>query len=170
MSYIRVPFLAKAEQSLPLQRALDFAATRVGLSQYSMALAMTFLFEQIADEVSRGEIVRIPGFGIFAPSLDERPQYLARRGGRRCIPRFSPSKGWQHEVMLRAPPSRAGKAALRVHRSNHRVTEGRAGRERVFTAMHAIRDQISAQLGRCLDTSDPEAKRSSMRAGRPRAQ
>lgn len=149
--YIRVPFLAKAEQSLPLQRAIDLAATKVGLSQYSMAIAMTFLLEQIADEVARGHVVRIPGFGMFAPSLDERPQYLARRGGPRCVPRFSPSKGWQQEVMLRAPPSRMGKAALKVHRSNHRVTEGRFGSERIFTAMHAIRDQISAQLGRCLE-------------------
>lgn len=158
MGYISIPFLAKSEQGLPLQRAVDLAATKLGLSEYSMAIAMTYFFEQIADEVARGHVVRIPGFGIFAPSLDERPQYLARRGGPRCVPRFSPSKGWQQEVMLRAPASRSGKAALKVHRSNHRVTEGRFGSERIFTAMHAIRDQISAQLGRCMEDDPPPPK------------
>lgn len=151
---IRVPFLAKAEQSLPLQRALDLAATKVGLSQYSMAIAMSYFFEQLADEVARGRVVRVPGFGVFAPVLDERPQYMVRRGGPRCVPRFSAAKGFRQEVMLTAPPSRAGKTALKAHSSNHRVSDQRYTSARVFTSMRAIRDQIAAQLGRCLETGD----------------
>jgi len=160
MSLIKVPFLAKSEQGLPLQRALDFAASKIGVSPYTMAMAATYFFEQLADEVARGRVVRVPGFGVFAPCLDERPQYLARRGGPRCVPRFSPARGFRMEVMLSAPPSRAGKTALKAHSSNHRVSDQRYTSARVFTAMHAIRDQISAQLGRCLDTGDSEPKRS----------
>ncbi len=156
--YIRLPFLAKAEQSLPLQRAIDLAATKVGLSQYSMAIAMSYFFEKLADEVARGRVVRVPGFGVFAPVLDERPQYLARRGGPRCVPRFSAAKGFRQEVMLSAPPSRAGKIALKAHSSNHRVSGQRYTSARVFTSMHAVRDQISAQLGRCLETGGLEPR------------
>lgn len=158
MSYIKVPFLAKSEQGLPLQRALDLAASKVGLSPYSMAIAMSHFLEQLADEVARGRVVRVPGFGTFAPCLDERRQYLARRGGPRCVPKFSASKGFRIEVMLRAPLSREGKVALKAHSSNHRVSEQRYTSARVFTAMHAVRDQISAQLGRCLKTGDREPR------------
>lgn len=146
MCIIRIPALSKAEQGRPLQNALDFTAARTGISTFSVALAMSYLFEGIAEEVSRGRVCRIPGFGVFAPCLDERPQYLARRGGPKCIPKFSAARGFRQQVMLSAPPNRTGKKALSVHRSNHRVSETRYSPSRVFTAMHAMRKQISAQL------------------------
>lgn len=163
MTYIRIPFLARSEQALPLQRALELAANKIGVSQFTMAIAASHMFEQLAEEVARGRVVRVPGFGVFAPCLDERRQYLARRGGPKCVPKFSASKSFRTDVMLRAPPSREGKAALKVHRSNHRVTGDSIGRERIFTAARAARDQISAQLGRCIDTGDPEPRRPSAR-------
>jgi hypothetical protein len=163
MTYIRIPFLARSEQGLPLQRALDLAANKIGVSPFTMAIAASHLFEQLAEEVARGRVFRVPGFGVFAPCLDERRQYLARRGGPRCVPKFSAAKGFRQEVMLRAPPSRAGKMALKVHRSNQRFTGDCIGPERIFTAARALRDQISTQLGRCIDTGDRETKRGSTR-------
>lgn len=146
MGYIRIPFLSRSEQGRPLQDALEFAASQSGVSQYTTAIAMTYLLEGIVDQVSKGHIVRIPGFGVFAPCLDERRQYSARRGGQKCFPKFSASKGFRMQVMLSAPANRAGKRALAAHRSNHRCSEDRYTRSRVFVSMNAMRKLISAQL------------------------
>ncbi|RLE15990.1 MAG: hypothetical protein DRJ50_15500 [Actinobacteria bacterium] len=149
MGYIRIPFLSTSEQGRPLQEALDLAASQAGISQHTAAMMMTYFFEGIANEVTKGHIVRIPGFGVFAPVLDERKQYLARRGGPKCLPRFSAAKGFRMQVMLTAPASRAGKVALATHRSNHRCSQNRYTTSRVFASMKAMRDQISLQL--CVD-------------------
>lgn len=147
MSCIHIPFLSKSEQGRPLQAALDYTASHTGLSTFTVALAMSHFLESIADEVARGRTVRIPGFGIFAPVLDERRQYLARRGGPKCLPKFSAAKGFRSQVMWSAPPTRSGKDALRAHRSNHRVSEERYTSARVFTSMQVFRDQVAAQMG-----------------------
>ena len=146
MGYIRIPFLSTSEQGRPLRDALEVAASGAGISQHTAAMAMTHLFESIAEQVSDGRIVRIPGFGVFAPCLDERKQYLARRGGAKCFPKFSASKGFRAQVMLSAPEDSAGKKALTVHRSNHRCNEEDLTSARVFKSMEAMRAHISAQL------------------------
>ncbi len=148
----QLPFLSDRAQAQPLKDILDFAAEETGLDTYRVSRVFAFVLEGIADQLSLGRTVRFPGFGIFAPYLDDRPQYRARRPGPVCIPKFSPAKGFRAQIMLSAPANHAGKEALENHRRNHSVSENRYTSQRVFCSMAYFRREISRQLGD--DTDD----------------
>jgi len=143
----RIPYLSSREQAQPLNDVIDFAARRSGLDDYRVTRVLTFLLEGIADQVSLGRTVRLPGFGVFAAFLDERRQYRGHRSGPVCHPKFSASKGFRAQVMSTAPCSRTGKSELATHRRNHSVSPHRYSTRRVFTSMGFIREEIARQLG-----------------------
>lgn len=158
----RIPFLSDRDQAQPLKDIIDFAADRTGLDDYRVSKVLSYLLEGIADQVSLGRTVRLPGFGVFAPYLDDRPAYRARRVGPVCIPKFSPARGFRAQVMLSAPANDAGKRDLETHRRNHSVSERRYSSRRVFMSMKQFRDDIARQLGEDpLDESEPGRGRSS---------
>ena len=143
----RIPFLSDHEQARPLRDIIDFTAERTGLDDYRISKVLSYLLEGVADQVSLGKTVRLPGFGVFAPYLDERSAYQARRVGPVCIPKFSPARGFRAQVMLSAPANDAGKRDLEAHRRNHSVSVRRYSSRRVFTSMKQFRDDITRQLG-----------------------
>lgn len=147
MSYVRIPFLSKSEDAEPLKRCIESACSKTGVSQYKGTILMTYFLEEIALQVAMGKIVRIPGFGIFAPWLDERPSSVARWGNNRSKPVFSASRGFREEVRYGAPYSSSVKKKVTRHRRNHGLGSGEARCDaRVFKAMKAIRDNITAQI------------------------
>ena len=142
---IRIPMMSKKEDMEPLQSALSYAARASGRTEAELAKQMSWLLEGIADEVSRGKVVRIPGFGMFAPV----PKKTTRDPHPRCRPVFVPNLAFLRQVLYGAPPNAAGRDAVRRHRKCHTYTDnppkGR-GSERVFTAMEKFRHDIDSQL------------------------
>lgn len=153
----QIPFLSSRAQAQPLKDIIDFAANETGLDTYRVSRVLTFCLEGIADQLSLGRTVRFPGFGVFAPYLDDRPQYRSRRPGPVCIPKFSAAKGFRAQVMTSAPANDAGKRDLENHRRSHSVSEAHYSSRRVFSSMAFFRQDIARQLGD--DTEDGWASR-----------
>ncbi len=146
MCMISIPFLSEAADGVPLQRCLDQAAERSGVDVYTMALAMSYFIEAIADEVTHGRSVRVPGFGLFAPvPIPDLHLRMSRDTSPRCKPVFLPSRGFRAQVASGAAPSDIEAKRAKQFRKNHAGC--RAGDSvRVFTAQQAFREQVEAQL------------------------
>jgi nucleoid DNA-binding protein len=147
---MKLPFFAKSSDAQPLMHVIQFVATRHGCSTYEVGLMMTSFFESLADEVSQGKAVTLPGFGKFAAVLIERKCDLARDPTPRCKPDFSPSVGFIQQVRTCAPPTPAGKRKLDRHRRrNHPSSRAGKSASRVFASSAAAREAIEAQLAGC---------------------
>ena len=143
---VRIPFLGKAADRESLRRCLDFAAERSGVGADGVVCVMTLFLEAVADELTKGRAVRIPGFGIFVPApIPERHRRSSRNPTPRCKPVFSPSRGLRAQVALGVGPRAENIRILKRHRSNHANS---TGARRVFSAMQALRQQVASQLGR----------------------
>lgn len=139
-------FSRKRKQDIePLQNAIEYVADRCGHSSHEIARIVSWFLEGLADEVTHGRVVRIPGFGMFAPV----PKKTSRDAHPRCRVVFSPALAFTRQVLYGAPPNLSGARALRNHRKCHGYIDNPpAGRtaERVFTAMEKMRADIDAQL------------------------
>lgn len=146
MSMIRMPYLSKAADRESLQRCIDLAADRSGVGADGVVRVMSLFLEAIADEMTKGRAVRIPGFGIFVPApIPERHRKMSRNLSARTKPVFSPSRGLRAQVALGAGPNPENVRILKRHRSNHANS---TGTRRVFSAMQALRQQVASQIGR----------------------
>lgn len=140
---VRLSMYSRKEDMEPLQNAIEYAADRSGRSSHEIAKDITWFLEGLADELTHGRVVRIPGFGIFAPV----PKKSSRDPHPRCRPVFSPALAFSRQVMYGAPPNRAGYTAIRNYQKDHcRLHAPGREAERVFTAMEKIRADIDAQL------------------------
>jgi nucleoid DNA-binding protein len=143
---VRIPFLGKAADRESLRRCLDLAAERSGVGADAAVRVMSLFFEAVADELTKGRAVRIPGWGLYIPApIPERHRRASRNPTPRCKPVFSPSRGLRAQVALGVGPRPENVRMLKRHRSNHADA---TGTRRVFTAMQALRQQVAAQLGR----------------------
>ena len=90
---VRIPFLSKSADRESLARCLDLAAERSGVGADAAVQVMSLFFEAVADELTKGRVVRVPGFGIFVPApIPERHRRASRNPTPRCKPYFSPSQ------------------------------------------------------------------------------
>lgn len=145
--HIKIPHFPKAEDARPLESCIEYACARTGVDHYTAVLFMTHFLDQLADEVTRGRTVSIPGFGMFAP-------YLRKPLGKDnvMVPRFSPSRGFREQVKWGSVPKLDGTRKFKNHQKNNApASQSRRGSMRVFTAMEAIRQAISAQMGHARD-------------------
>lgn len=141
-----MPYLSKAADRESLQRCIDLAADRSGVGADGVVRVMSLFLEAIADEMTKGRAVRIPGFGIFVPApIPERHRKMSRNLSARTKPVFSPSRGLRAQVALGAGPNPENVRILKRHRSNHANS---TGTRRVFSAMQALRQQVASQIGR----------------------
>ncbi len=139
-----MPYLSKAADRESLQRCIDLAADRSGVGADGVVRVMSLFLEAIADEMTKGRAVRVPGFGIFVPApIPERHRRASRNLTPRCKPVFSPSRGLRAQVALGVGPRPENIRALTRHRANHSSS---TGTERVFSAMAALRQQVAAQI------------------------
>lgn len=113
---VRIPYL-HGDEAAPLQEAIAVAADASGVHPALVAVIVSHVLEEIAEEVSRGTAVRIPGFGIFAT----RTYQPAYKGLGRSVPAFSASRGFRNLANFNAPKGGAGERALKSHRANHCV-------------------------------------------------
>ena len=137
---IRIPYNAKAEDAQPLQRCVEFAAENHAMSEYDVAIVMTYFLEQLAAEVAAGRLVVIPGFGAFG-SLRHRTK-TGLDGD--WFPAFLANLGFRNEVRWGNPPSDETLAKFRGYRNNHDRVNSRVG-QRVHSAMKGFRDRVGAQ-------------------------
>lgn len=145
---IRIPYLSKNADRESLQRCLDLAGDRSGVGVDGAVRVISLFLEAIADELTKGRAVRIPGWGIYVPApIPERHRRMSRDMTPRCKPVFSASRGLRAQVALGVGPKPENSRLLARHRKNHGTESGTSTR-RVFTAMQAFRDQVAAQLGR----------------------
>lgn len=145
MCLIRIPSETRTSKNEPLRRMIELAADRSGIDQYKVAEVMTWWLEQLADEVSKGRAVQIPGFGAFFPVPDKKP--VRRDGVRRCRVRFHAAVGFQQQVKLGAPPQDGIARRYLTYRKNHSAGDNVSGHNsRVFTALAAFRASIAQQL------------------------
>ena len=135
MPVVRIPSLTRSEQALPLQRCIEQASLETGVSQHTVALVMSHFLERLADEVSLGRVVRIPGFGMFAA------KYYP--GSSTMSPKFSASRGFRVQVSETAPHTLEGSRALENH---GRLRSTKSKQQRVYTAQAFFRDRIKAQI------------------------
>lgn len=145
---IQIPFHSRKEDVIALKNAIERAAGAAGIDDYTATMFVSHFVEEIAEEVTHGRVVSIPGFGIFAPVLDERRVMTAynRRHGPKPVPKFSPSKAFRAQVQASCPPSRETKRRYRKHLDNHARSTENMTSARVFTAQKAWRDRIAAQM------------------------
>ena len=99
------------------------------------------MLEEIAEEVSRGAVVRIPNFGMFA-TRTYRPAY---NGLGRAIPAFSASRGFRNLTNLQSSRSSAYDRALKTHRINHCVGDWSEDLDRYAAAMELQRETFWKQ-------------------------
>lgn len=143
---VKIPFLNKCADRASLARCLDLAAERSGVGADGVVVVMTLFLEAIADELTRGRVVRVPGFGVFVPApIPEKHRKMSRDMTPRCRPVFSPSRGLRAQVALGAGPRPENSRVLARHRKNHGTASGTSAR-RVFSAMQAFRQQVAAQV------------------------
>jgi hypothetical protein len=139
--YVRIPFMAKAADAMPLQRTIAYAADRTGLSPFEVAMVVTYLFEGIATEVGIGRVVRIPGFGVFGPWA-----YESKKDGSTAVqPRFYAARPFKLEVRAMCDPADAKNDALMAYlRSHHPSSKPGKATARTSTAMEAFRVSLLA--------------------------
>jgi hypothetical protein len=144
--YITIPFMPKHEDAAPLKRVVARAADRANASQFTTIALMTFVWEAIASEVSSGNVVRIPGWGIYGPwrwnpkGDDPRDAVV--------YPRFVAARPFRQEVRGMCPPELAKNDVLRnFQRSHHPSSRAGGFRSRTITTMESWRGHNSRQSG-----------------------
>jgi nucleoid DNA-binding protein len=138
--------MSKSAQGKPLQDAVHRAAQEMGVSDHFAANLMTYWLEEVAAQVDRGKVVRIPGFGIFTAY-----GYTPRKKGipPYCLPSFVGAKPWRNELRQCLPFRRHNNKAIDNYRqTNHGTSRAKSDTSRVFTTMKAFRERIDAQAKR----------------------
>lgn len=144
---IRIPFFHKKKDALPLLRCAEFAAAETGVPVESVVLVLSAFFEQVAAEVTKGRVVRLPGFGTFGVHYDKRTPATKQNGGRPVPrPRFVPSNPFNQEVLFCAPVNLKAAKALETYRHSQSPARSGSKAPRVFTAQRELRKQIVMQL------------------------
>lgn len=141
-----IPARSKSAAGQPLQRCLEYAADKAGLDPYLAAQILSSFWNNVAEQLAKGNVVRIPGFGAFAMWLDERTFVVGRNNGPVCKPVFSAARGFQEQVRYGAPPpdddertrkQLRGKAARRTLSADH---------SEAAKAIAAFRESIRIQV------------------------
>jgi len=140
-----IPFMRKGEERDTFIRTVENAAGHAHLTSERFLVALTYWFEEVANEVCVGKPVPIPSIGKIVPWLEERKGRAARynQGMPYCIPQFAFSPGFRAQVKLMAPISRKGKKSLILYRKSRPSPNGRT---LVHTTTAKIREAIDRQL------------------------
>ena len=137
MGIVQIPFYPKSESSKPLKECISTAARELAMSEHDVVLAMTYFFDELAIQVARGRVVRIPGFGIFAS------KWFAT--SKSSAPRFSASRGFRLQTRFSSPRIDDNSRALKRY-TKRAGDSSRGVSQRVFTSNNADRASIKKQL------------------------
>lgn len=133
---IRIPY-SKRRDAEPLKRCIEATALQFAMSEQQVALVMARFLEAIADEVTHGRAVVIPGFGMFT-------QARYKRNGWHWRPAFYASKAYRDQTRFGTSPDPDGMRQRDLFiRNQSRRDEGK----RTFMVLRRFRESIAAQLG-----------------------
>jgi len=139
---VKIPFMPTSESAQPLHDCIRVTAQSMAVSEYFVALTMSYFLEELAVQVCRDRMVSIPGFGAFGAKVYEPTD------GRlpRPYPAFVASRAFRNMVLYRANPVAPVAEQLEGYRRRHNVFS-RPDKTRSMThiAMHAWRVHIEAQ-------------------------
>lgn len=136
---IRLPFLHR-HRAVPLKKCIEMTARDSGYSEPEVARIMTYFLESIADEVSKGRAISIPGFGMFVQTCIRWNRKTLYRPG------FIPARGFRNQVRLGLRPDAVTTKAKQTYKDNQTGALDKEKGDRTFTVMQRFRDSISAQL------------------------
>lgn len=143
IGYVRVPFFSKSEHAAPLRRVVTHVADSMGVSHFLAAKLLTHAWQAIAEEIGRGNIVRVPGWGVYGPWL-----WTGKDGRRAVYPRFVAARPFRQQVRDCCTPEKSRNDVLRTfQRSHHPSSRPDQSTTRTFTTMKAWRDDIDRQAG-----------------------
>lgn len=141
---IRVPFgngRKKRVGPTAVARCVQVAADKSGHNEFLVAMVMTHFLEAIADETCRGNVVSIPGFGMFGPCEARNSAYV--RPVRQCYPGFSAQNSYRRQLAVEADPD--GPNVNRIWRRasyvNHAIMKDR----RTYAVMERFRRALLRQ-------------------------
>lgn len=144
---IQIPFASKSADTEPLRRCIAHAANEMGVSQFHVALLMSYFFEELSAQMGRNRLVSVPSFGTFGPKAwfprhdPDAPGY--------CYPAFSGAVPLRNFIRLTCPATGAALDALDRHRRHSHPSSRRDRDARMpFSAQRAFRDRVRAQARR----------------------
>lgn len=140
-----IRYLVRREDAMPLKNVISYAAEQSGRSPHEIARMMTWFLEGIVNEVSMGRVVRIPGFGMFAPLTYRVPKPLMSNGDVRVRPYFSAANGFRLQIMSSVVPDFGRNARFQRARSRGQLGSTRA-ESRTSVTMAEIRRHIDKQI------------------------
>lgn len=149
---IRIPLATKKTDVRAFKTSIELACARSGVDEYTGTMFATHLLEEMANQLSRGRIVNIPAFGLFAPCVvnqNEAARNIRERRARKstCEVRFSPALPLRNQVRFGAPPIEANTVTLKKHRQNHHPSSRPSkAHSRVWSAMERMRLDIAKQF------------------------
>ncbi len=140
---LRIPFATKREDVQTLKDAICHAADQTGTSEWKVAIIISHFFESVADKVSAGNVVTMPGFGLFSAYLYEREGQPSR-----VQPRFIAARPFRNQVNVCCPHWLAKNHKIESYRkSHHPSSRPDKSHSTTFGAMRAFRQQLEAQVG-----------------------
>ncbi len=134
---IRIPY-SKRRDAKPLKTCVERTAVEFAMSEQQVAFIMSKFLECVADEVTAGRAVVVPGFGMFTQNRYKRDGVWHWR------PAFYPSRAYRDQIKFGTPPDQDGKRQRNLFvRNQSRKDQGK----RTFMVLRRFREKIAAQLG-----------------------
>lgn len=134
---IKIPN-AHLKTAVTLKRVIQDTANRGGYSEDQVVHLMTLFLEGIADEVTKGRAVSIPGFGMFVQSSIQRFGKISFR------PNFIPSKPFRDQIKFGTRPDMDVRRMSTNYSRNH--ARGGDSGSRAFAVLARLRRAITAQV------------------------
>lgn len=143
---VRIPFMADHDKAA-IARIVDRTADAMGMEDAEVARCMSYFLEYTADEVTKGHVVSLAGFGQFHPVPHAKRLSGPRlKSARYAVPKFVASPAFRWQVAHGAPPNARGQQRYKNARANS--VRRSMDHERVFSVQAKIRHSIAKQLGR----------------------
>jgi hypothetical protein len=116
---IKLPYHNSVKDAEGIGMAVQKAAERAQMSPRDYAYIMTFLFEEIVNQVCKGKIVTMPGFGQWGPWAYSGGWKATKDLPPVCLPRFQASRCFRNEVMVACTPRKALNHIMSNYQMNH---------------------------------------------------
>lgn len=149
MGLLRMPCgMSKLRDVQAAQRCIARAASDMGMTEFQVAMVLSFFLESVCEEVGKNRLVTLPGFGTFGPQAwFPRPGPLGSKMLPHCYPAFSASIPFRNLVRAMVPVS--GVALMGINHKRNRAASGGSGKDRAsrspFSTQRHMRLAIMAQ-------------------------
>ena len=145
---IKIPFLNKPKDGGPTRDCVYRAVRELGVDDFLVAKVMTYFLEELTNQVAKGRLVRIPGFGVFGARLSKPKTRHSNRQEKTpptAYPSFSPSKAFRNMVALCCPLDPIIERQMSGHQRRNNLGHPGKDTSMPFTAFDSWRKSLRAQ-------------------------